>query len=129
MDRSSNSTNMEKIVSRNHVLVLLVLIAATGCGGINPGVNPDPTPIKGKVTLKGKPLSDVTITFQPTGVGGEATMAVKNGEFKGSVIPGKYTYYFSDQKRPTLIPEHYRAGSMERQIDVKPGDELTLAIE
>ena len=109
--------------------LLALLIALSGCGGINPGVNPDPVEIKGKVTVKGKALTDATITFQPTGVGGEAIMAVKNGEFKGSVIPGKYTYYFTDQKRSTQIPESYRAGSMSRQIDVKPGDDLTLAID
>ena len=109
--------------------LLALLIALAGCGGVNPGVNPDPVEIKGKVSVKGKAVTDVTITFQPTGVGGEATMAVRNGEFKGSIIPGRYTYYFTDGKSAAKIPEAYRAGSMSRQIDVKPGAELTLALD
>lgn len=114
---------------RHQLPLLALLIALAGCRGINPGINPDPVDIKGKVTSKGKPLTDVTITFQPTGTGGEAIMSVKNGEFKGSIIPGKYTYYFTDSKRSTAIPEAYRAGSLSRQIDVKPGDELTLVLD
>jgi hypothetical protein len=112
-------------------LIGLVLV---GCS-TNPGKNPDPVEVSGKVTSSGgKPVTDVVLNLQPVGIGGHATATVKNGEFKAAVIPGKYTYFFAEgSKAPPAafraIPEKYRAGAMDRQIEIKAGTVLDLKLE
>ena len=109
-------------------LLGLVLV---GCAG-DPGRNPDPVEVTGSVRVAGKPVTDVVLNLQPTGAGGQAAVPVRNGEFKGTVVPGRYTYYFTEGRAPAAyraIPEKYRAGSLDRQIDVGPGDRLTLNLD
>ena len=65
-------------------LAALVLV---GCYS-NPGTNPEPVDVSGKVTLAGKTVSDVFLNLQPTGSGTEARLPVKNGEFKGKLTAG-----------------------------------------
>lgn len=117
-------------------LMPLIGLALVGCGGIDPGKNSDPVEISGRITLAGgQPVSDVTLNLQPTGTGTQATLPVKNGEFKGTVTPGKYTYYFSEGPKGVkpagfqVIPEKYRAGAMDRQIEIKAGSPLVLNLE
>jgi hypothetical protein len=109
-------------------LAALVLI---GCSS-DPGKNPEQVDVSGKVTLAGKAVSDVFLNLQPTGSGTEARLPVKNGEFKGKLTPGRYTYYITeDSKRPAAfqaIPEKYRAGSLDRQINIDEGS-LTLTLD
>jgi hypothetical protein len=106
----------------------LVLI---GCG-VNPGKTPDPVDLSGKVTLAGKPVSDVSIFFQPTGPSGvPAEFPLINGGFKGKGTPGKFTYYFTEGKNASAfraIPAKYKSGSMERQIDIG-SDPVDLKLE
>jgi hypothetical protein len=113
--------------------LLLAFIALAGCQ-TNPSPNPDPIEVSGKVTLPGgKAVSDVVLNLQPTGTGGQATLPVKNGAFKGSVMPGRYTYYITeDSKNPAAfaaIPERYRAGAMDRQIDIAAGSTLNITLD
>jgi len=114
-------------------LLPLAIIALAGCQ-TNPSPNPDPVEVSGKVTLPGgKSVSGVVLNLQPTGTGGQAMLPVKNGAFKGSVMPGRYTYYITeDSKYPAafaVIPERYRAGSMDRQVDIAAGATLNITLE
>jgi len=112
-------------------LIPLLGLVLIGCMR-GPGRNPDPVEVSGTVQLAGKPVSDVVLNLQPTGDGGQAAIPVKNGEFRGSVIPGRYTYYFTETRNLTAfrgIPDKYRSGSLDRQIDVTPGANLTLTLD
>jgi hypothetical protein len=78
----------------------VVLLAATGCGGVRH------TPVTGTVTLDGQPYGDVVVTFVPANAGdvspvGKADGAgkfqmgtekvnngVKPGKYKVTVVPG-----------------------------------------
>ena len=111
--------------------MFLVLFGLAGCT-INPSKNADPITVTGTVSQDGKPVSDVVIQFQATGAGAQASMPVKNGEFTGSIIPGKYTYYFTESSAKPAgfrsIPEGFRSGSMDRQIEIKDGSRITIDI-
>lgn len=114
-------------------LLTLCCLMVIGCGGVNPGTNPGPVDFSGKVTRNGKPVSEVTFNLQPTGHGSlPAVLPVKNGEIKGKVNPGRYTFFFSDGPNPAAIaaiPEKYREGTLERQIEVAEGTPLTITLD
>jgi hypothetical protein len=102
-----------------------------GCS-VDPGKNPDMVEVQGKVTVNSKPLTGVTVNFQPTGVGTQATMPVKDGSFKGSITPGKYTYYVTEGSNTASyksVPSKYREGSLDRQIDIGAGQTLDLKLD
>jgi hypothetical protein len=110
-------------------LIPLFGLIVAGCTSINPGKNPEQVEISGKVTMNGRPVSDVVFNLQPTGQGTQAVYPVVNGTFKGSATPGKYTYYITEGKNPAVynaIPQRYRGGSMDRVIEIKSGTELTI---
>lgn len=54
------------------VLTLVVACVCWGCGS-GPGVLTDLVPVKGKVTYKGKPLTQGVVRFEPDGYGRMAT--------------------------------------------------------
>ena len=113
-------------------LIPLLVFVVAGCT-TNPGQNPDPVEVTGTITLGGKKVTHVNLNLQPIGkTGGQAIMAVTNGEFKGSAIPGKYTYFIAEGKNPaafTAIPEKYYSGSLDREIEVKAGTPLMLTLD
>ena len=113
-------------------VALLALVLVVGCK-MTPGKNSDPVEISGKVTLPGgRVVNDVTLNLQPTGDGAQATLPVKDGNFKGTVTPGKYTYFLSEGKNPAAfeaIPGKYKAGSMDRQVEIASGTTLNLTLE
>jgi len=112
-------------------LLLLLCLAVFGCG-THVSRNPDPVEVEGRVTLKSKPLTGVTVNLQPTGSGAQASLPVKNGKFKGSVTPGTYTYYLSEGTSAAdfkAIPEKYREGSMDRQVEITAAQSLTLTLD
>jgi hypothetical protein len=112
-------------------LILLLALVLIGCGN-NVGQNPEAVEISGRVTLSGKPVSDVTLNLQPTGTGTQAALPVKAGEFRGKVTPGRYTYYISQGPKAAsfqAIPAKYRSGSLDRQIDVGEGTTLTITLD
>ena len=117
-------------------LMALVGLSLVGCGGVNPSKNPDPVEVTGKVAFaSGKPVTGVTLNFQPIADGGQAFAPVKDGAFKGAVMPGKYTYFFTEGPRGSspaafaAIPEKYRAGAMDRQVEIKPGATVNITLE
>lgn len=118
-------------MNRNVILVLWC-VAAAGCNTTSITVTPAPVDVTGSVKLAGQPLDEGTLNLQPTGPGNPATIPVKKGSFQAKVTPGRYTYFFSEGgSRATFakIPVGYRAGSMDRQIDVASGSTLEFAIQ
>lgn len=117
---------------RKALLLPVLVLVAFGCGKIVPDANPEAVEVTGRVTQGGKAISDVTLTLQPTGTGTQATLPVKDGNVKGTVTPGKYTYYITEGAKAAAyksIPEGYRAGSMDRQIEIKAGTTLDIKLD
>ena len=99
----------------------LFMLLPLGCS-VNPGKNPDPVDVEGNVSIAGKALSTGTLSLQPTAKGSQAALVVTNGKVRGTITPGKYTYYITaaaTEAELEAIPEKYRAGSMDRQIEIK----------
>lgn len=112
-------------------LIPLLGLVLVGCE-VNPGQNPDPGEISGTVTIGTKPVNGVNLNLQPTGTGTQAVIAVRKGEFTGTVTPGKYTYYFTENSKTPAshrIPEKYQSGSMDRQITIGAGEKLMLTMD
>ncbi len=117
---------------RKRIPLLVVVLVGLGCGGVNPGTNPDQVDITGKVTLAGRLVNDVTFNLQATGVGTQAAYPVKAGAFQGKATPGKYTYFISEGTNASAfkaIPEKYRQGAMDRQINVGSGSVLNITLD
>lgn len=76
--------------------LLLIAFAAAGCGD---GRNS--APVTGKVTVNGKPLADVGVTFEPQGTG------AGRGSFGRTDADGRYTLQFVDsQQDGALVGKH-----------------------
>lgn len=112
---------------------LLLGLLLAGCGYKDPGKNPEPVEVSGRLTKGGRPVSDVVLNLQPTGNGTQATLAVKGGDFRGSITPGKYTYYISEASGKAAafasIPDKYREGSLDRQLEIEQGKSLDLTLD
>jgi len=110
-----------------------VLLGLCGCGGVNPGVNPDPIDVIVNVTVAGKPADDLKFNFQPTGPGAlPAVFDIVEGIATAKVTPGKYTYFVTAGEDPEnfdSVPTAYHQGSMERQLEVKPGEMIEIKLD
>lgn len=115
------------------VWTLMFLSLLCGCGGIDPGTNPDPVEVTLNVTMAGKPANDLKFNFQPIGPGAlPAVVDIQNGKVLAKVTPGKYTYFITAGKSPAgfnAVPKAYHEGSMDRQIDLKAGDSIEIRLE
>jgi hypothetical protein len=112
--------------------IMVACVACIGCGDVSLRAG-DEVDVTGQVSGRdGKPISDVSIHFQPTG--GNALPAQfdlnADGTFSGKMLAGQYTYYLTTSvTKPTKkgavvlesLPAEYRQGSMERQITVRAG--------
>lgn len=89
------------------VFVLLLLLGLAGCGSSS--VTPNLSEVKGNVTLAGKPVNRVTITFTPADGQGDTDVGlVENGEYKTQLIAKKYKVSFAPAAGGTQVPFHYR---------------------
>ena len=112
---------------------LCILVVLCGCGGVDPGKNPDPVDVTLNVTVAGEPANDVKFNFQPTGAGAlPAVVDVMNGTAQAKVTPGKYTYFITAGESPEgleAVPIAFHEGSLARQIEVKAGDKIEVKLE
>ena len=118
-------------MQRSSALALLLLIA-TGCGGVSITPTADPVSLSVSVTVAGKPANDINFNFQPVEGGLPATVLVTNGKFEAQITPGKYTYFITAGKSPAgfkPVPAAFHAGSLERLIEVKAGEPIDIKLE
>ena len=116
-----------KLAARRHfAAILLVLVSGCGRGG------PDVAPVRGHVTLDGRPLVGADIEFQPedgrppasgrTDQDGYYELLYKRGVIGAPV--GKHTvrlsFYRNAVANPPNIPDRYNKQS-ELHEEVKPG--------
>ncbi|MFO0877526.1 MAG: hypothetical protein U0840_09140 [Gemmataceae bacterium] len=115
------------------LLPLLGLVLLVGCGGVTPSKTADSVDITGRVTLGGKPVSDVVLNLIPTVAGGQqATLPITNGGFQGKAVPGKYTFLIAEGRNPraiAAIPQKYLTASADRTLDVAAGASLTITLD
>lgn len=115
-------------------LLLILLSAAVGCGGVTATPFSEPVSITGNVQMAGKPATDIAINFQPTGDGLPAVVQVKDGKFEAQVTPGTYTWYVSKassktgEKSLSKVPAAFQLGSMERQFEVTAAGPIEFVI-
>jgi hypothetical protein len=125
MVSSTPSTRKEILVNRCVFVRLLPILVVAGCG-VSTGSNLDPIDITGKLTMQGRAVSGVKLNLQAIEGGAHAILDVKNGEFRGSVTPGTYTFFVEGGSD---IPEKYRLGAMDRRIEVRAGGPLALTLD
>lgn len=71
------------IKSRLVVLIPCVFLGFSGCGSAPPAAisNQTTIPVKGVVTIKGRPVAQGSISFEPENGGREANGNIENGTF------------------------------------------------
>lgn len=119
-----------QIVKRS--LLLFGLIALAGCGESIVKTS-EPIQVTIMATSGGKPLNDVTLTFQPLVAGGQqADIKIVKGEGAGVVVPGSYTYYVEKGKDMAVvekIPESFRRGAMDRKLEITQAKTIELKLD
>jgi len=115
------------------LLTLLLVTIALGCSSAS---GPKTAPVQGKITMAGKPLPNVGVTFLPEGRGPTASGNTnENGEFTlrtvrpgdGAVIGAHHVVIGSAEEGPRkkgspAIPEKYgRFDTTDLTAEVKPG--------
>ncbi|MFM7058675.1 MAG: hypothetical protein ACKO2P_17310 [Planctomycetota bacterium] len=111
----------------------LLLLLFTGCqSSLDLGTNPEPVDITGTVSKGDAPITGLRLNLQPLESGLPATIDIKDGKVSARVTPGTYTWYLSGDEKDLVakgIPEGFLAGSMERTVEIKGGDQLNLKVE
>lgn len=80
------------------ILVVSLLAVVLGCGG-GAGPTRSTIPVRGKITLDGKPVDGGTITFDPKdGKGGAVSASISAGNYETRVEPGVKTVRVSYPK-------------------------------
>ena len=122
------------------LLPVVCCLPACGCGS---GESYEVVPVSGQVTLEGKPIADVRVSFQPTATGtstdpGPASMGVTDAEGRFSVqtigqskkngaVTGKHrvTLTIGSEQEPdddaggpvdTTLPQRCRDGSLTFEV-------------
>ena len=111
---------------------VVAVLAMVGCGVSPPSVQ-EAVRVEGKIISQdGKPIGDVAVNFQPLEDGYSKTVEVaSNGSFAVETQPGKYAYYFSPKagaKRASPKVAKYLQASMERTVNISPGEELEIRV-
>lgn len=118
---------------RTTLLGAMLVLVLVGCHA-PVEIIPDPVEVSGKVVYTdGKPVKNVTLELQPTGVGLPTTMKVgPDGSAKGKLVPGQYVYFFSAPKGATAlasIPTKYHAANKEHQSTFSSSGEFEIRID
>ncbi len=112
------------------VLAALILSNCWGCGSDSSHYVGATVPVKGKVTYKGKPLTEGQIVFQPDDSGREAYGSIQpDGTFELSTfkagdgaIPGKHRVAVSGTSKKDAVSVQYKSTSSSKaQVEVTEG--------
>jgi hypothetical protein len=119
---------------RNFCALLLVALVV-GCG-MQPGLKSAPVDITGKVSQKGQPIGDVSVTFQPLDKGHMKSLQVKpDGSFEGSLISGTYAYSITQSTGANAttalakVDPQYLEANLQRTVTIEPGKEVLIALD
>jgi hypothetical protein len=128
------------INSRLSTMILLPLLALTGCSSEGPAPRPEGVQASGKVLLSsGKTLSGGTLVLRPdSGLYGATALIQSDGTFslqetsgRQDIVPGKYQVFvsFPSSKDATLaksVPERYQKsedGDSDVYVEIKEGSQ------
>lgn len=71
----------------HRILIIALMVAFAGCGGS--GLRRSTIPVRGKITLDGKPVDGGTVSFDPKdGKGGSVSAQISGGNYETRVEPG-----------------------------------------
>jgi len=130
--RRPRRTLAGRLPLRLYLLVVLCFPWAAGCGGSDFHI----VPVSGAVTLDGKPVADILVTFQPKGGTAEGStpgpgsfgITDESGRFEldmaegSGAVPGEHTV--------TLIYKDPNVGPTKRDLGIpEPQQELKLPSE
>lgn len=103
-------------------VILFVCLTAIGCGGTNTDL-PSTTPVTGKVTYQGQPVSNGLVTFHPSDGSKPASgQTGKNGDFTLSTFERGDGAVFGKHK-VTIVA--YPEG---QDVSIVPADKLTYTV-
>ena len=103
--------------------VLLAIVALSGCGEASSTYTGPLIPVKGKVTYKGQPLINGTVSFEPDGAGREVqgeinpdgTYVMSTYKPGDGIVPGLYRVGITGKpKGGRPIPPKFRGGSSSK---------------
>ena len=103
--------------------VFLAMVSLSGCGETSSTYTGALIPVKGKVTFKGQPLINGTVSFEPEDAGRETQGDIKpDGTYEMStykagdgIVPGLYRVGISGKpKGGKAIPAKYRSASSSK---------------
>lgn len=112
------------------VLNVLVLLLCWGCGSSEGPFAGATVPVQGKVTFRGKPLSQGQIVFEPDSAGREAHGSINSdGTFElttykqgDGAVPGTHRVAVTGTSQKDRIPAKYQSiGSSKTEIEVAEG--------
>lgn len=113
------------------VAAATILVATWGCSGGTPSVSSSSAKVKvkGKVTLKGKPLDRGTVTFDPTNINRRdapvARLEIgKDGTFSGETLTGENSVSVTNPAIAKSVDL-----SANRQVFTLDSDENTVNID
>jgi hypothetical protein len=115
-------------------LAFIILLGVAGCSG-GGGESFRTAEVQGKVSIGGRPVNRVTMTFTPVEGNGEPDVcAVENGRYKTQLFQRRWKVSFEPAQGGTPIPAKYRrantsgleidvSSTKEKDFDLKAGDE------
>jgi hypothetical protein len=108
--------------------VAVLVIGIAGCGA---GASFETAEVKGKVTIGGRPVNRVTMSFTPVEGPGDADVCVvENGQYKNNLFAKKYKVSFEPAQGGTPIPAKYRQPNTSGlEIDVSTTKEMDFEMK
>jgi|GEM_PF-4919204 len=100
-------------------IAALLMTCCWGCGGVRVKPTADRVPLSGAVTSGGKPVTDIKMSFLPTGEGLPCFVEVKNGKYSTNIVPGRYTYHVDENsKNKKAVPVALLERTLDRQFEI-----------
>ena len=112
------------------LLASLVFLPCWGCGSDSGQLTGTTIPVKGKVTFKGKPLTQGEIVFEPDSAGREAHGPIKSdGSFElttfkqgDGAVPGTHRVAVTGTSKKDAVPLKYKnPSSSKTEVEVAEG--------